>query len=271
MSFENKIARIMRNTGPARFFVPVGLILIVFGVLTLRSESGSVDAVSMLMLAAGIAAVVFGTLKTVRAFRESGKLDAAVPNGGAFPTEAFEGFKNLPEVTEYYFRFDGNSLKPGYILEDADKQPVFEGKMLKNALVGTRSFVFRDHSTGSARTHEVGHTVTTRMNDEFFSVRSSFKLDGKDIWDVLHGRGLRLATDLHSSFPYMVYYFAQNGAPFARVETSSVYVHEEDEAQHRLAIPSGRMYYRVWTNTRDYESLFLTIFAISETEQAVVE
>ena len=84
MSFENKIARIMRNTGPARFFVPVGLILIVFGVLTLRSESGSVDAVSMLMLAAGIAAVVFGTLKTVRAFRESGKLDAAVPNGGAF-------------------------------------------------------------------------------------------------------------------------------------------------------------------------------------------
>ena len=32
MGFENRIARIMRNTGPARFFVPLGIILIVFGI-----------------------------------------------------------------------------------------------------------------------------------------------------------------------------------------------------------------------------------------------
>ena len=30
---ENKIARLMRNTGPARFFIPVGLILIIFGII----------------------------------------------------------------------------------------------------------------------------------------------------------------------------------------------------------------------------------------------
>ena len=38
-----------------------------------------------------------------------------------------------------------------------------------------------------------------------------------------------------------------------------------------MNIPVGRYYYRVWTNSNDFETLFLTIFAISETEQAVVE
>jgi hypothetical protein len=33
----------------------------------------------------------------------------------------------------------------------------------------------------------------------------------------------------------------------------------------------GRYYYRIWTDTDDLETLFLTVFAISETEQAVVE
>ena len=35
MGFENRIARIMRNTGPARFFVPLGIILIVFGIIVM--------------------------------------------------------------------------------------------------------------------------------------------------------------------------------------------------------------------------------------------
>ena len=37
---ENKIARLMRNTGPARVLVPMGLILIVFGIFLLGSSSG---------------------------------------------------------------------------------------------------------------------------------------------------------------------------------------------------------------------------------------
>ena len=41
MGFENKFARFMRNTGPARFFIPAGLILIVFGILLLVMNSGN--------------------------------------------------------------------------------------------------------------------------------------------------------------------------------------------------------------------------------------
>ena len=264
MNVENKLARILRNTGPARFFIPAGVFLIVFGILSEGTEA-------LLFLAAGALAIVYGIYKTLQAFKKSEELDAAVPGGEEFPAEAFDGFKQADGVAEYYFRWDGNSLKPGYILEDADRNPLYEGKMLKNALVGARQFEFTDHTKGKTAEHEVGHTTTQTYNNEFFSVDSWFKVDGRNIWDILHDRGLRMMTDLHSRFPYLIYQVTKDGKPFARIETTSIYVHEDDEAKHKIVVPAGNMYYRVWTASDDFDSIFLTIFAISETEQAVVE
>ena len=156
-------------------------------------------------------------------------------------------------------------------MEDADRKVIFEGKMTKNNPIGARLFEFRNHLTGSTAEHEVGHTVTATQGNEFFSVKSSFKFDGRDVWDTLHEKGLRLRTDLRSKFPRMTYDAARNGAAFAKIETSSIYVHEDEEAAHAAAIPAGSMYYRVWTNSNDFDTLFLTVFAISETEQAIVE
>ncbi|MBO4411190.1 MAG: DUF3592 domain-containing protein [Lachnospiraceae bacterium] len=222
------------------------------------------------LICAGAAALIFGIFKTVQAFRKSKKLDEEV-RGGGFAEIDFEAFKKAEGVSEYYFRFDGNSLKPGYLIEDADRKVLFEGKMLKNALVGARTFEFHNHVTGGVQEHQVGHTMTNTMNDEFFSVNSWFKFDGENIWELLHSRGLRMETDLHSKFPYVFYNVTRNGAAFARIENSSLYVHEEDEAQHKLVIPTGRMYYRFWTNSNDFESLFMTMFGITESEQGVVE
>ena len=342
MSIENKFARVMRDTGPARFFIPAGIILLVFGIILLAMNTGKYvetqgkiaevtelpvdvtdedrsvkydlkvtytvdgkdydtvfsgmsgsyktgDSIKVfydpadpskttnakmgflgpVLIGVGALALVFGVYKTVTAFRKSKELDRTA--GGSFPTGAFENFKTAAGVTEYYFRFDGNSLKPGYIVEDAARNIIFEGKMTKQALVGARTFEFSDHTTGSVVSHEVGHTMSQTYNDEFFSAKSWFKFDGKNIWDVVHDRGIRLSTNLHSKFPYVIYDVAKNGEPFARVETSGVYVHEDDAAQHGVNLPSGSMYYRFWTASRDFETLFLTIFAVSETEQAVVE
>lgn len=82
---------------------------------------------------------------------------------------------------------------------------------------------------------------------------------------------MRVVTDLRSKFPKTVYTVSVNGRFLATVETSGRYVHEEDEAQHKVNIPVGRYYYRCWTDAEDLELLFLTVFAISETEQPVVE
>ena len=331
----------MRNSGPARFFIPLGIILVVFGIILLgiktdnfvettgkiisvvecprtdveeavqydvkvtytadgkeytttwnnmsgnyktgetvkvyynpedpesTTNNKSNGLIGVILIVVGAAALVFGVFKTAKAFKNSKELDST--SGGSASNEEFERFKNSAEVTEYYFRFDGHSLRPGYIVEDANRNVLFEGKMLKNALVGARKFEFNDHTTGKVKEHDVGHTITQSYNDEFFSAKSWFKFDGKNVWDVIHERGVRISTSMFSKFPNVAYNASKNGTPFMRIETCSVYVHEEDEAQHSFALPTGHMYYRFWTSSNDFETLFLTIFAISETEQAVVE
>ncbi|MBQ6267404.1 MAG: DUF3592 domain-containing protein [Clostridia bacterium] len=337
-----KIAKFMRNTGPARFFIPLGVVLIIFGILsfgfntdTYQETVGKITAVeevpvsadepqqfdvsftytadgktydgvfsnltgdfkvgeeikvlydpadpqkitnsktgaffSPVLILAGVALAAFGVLRTVTAFKKSKALETPVPGGSSSLADAFDGFKTSPGVTEYYFRFDGNSLKPGYLIEDADRKVLFEGKMTKNSLVGARVYAFGNPATGSTQEHEVGHTVTNALGNEFFSVSSSFKFDGENVWDVLHDKGLRMETNLRSKFPNLVYYVTKNGLLFALIETSGKYVHEDEAAQHKLNVPSGNLYYRFWTASDDFETLFLTIFAISETEQTVVE
>lgn len=336
----NKLAKLMRNTGPARFFVPVGVILIVFGILTLgfntknfAETTGTITSVtecppvegegqqydvgftytvdgkeyegvfanlfgdyteggeikvfydpadpqktansessgflSPIMIVAGAAALVFGVLKTVKAFQKSKALDESA--GAPLPATEFDGYRTAPGVKEYYFRIEENHLKPVYLLEDAERKVLYEGKMIQNSLVSARSFEFYDHTTGSAEMHEIGHTITNSYNDEALSITSSFKFDGKDIWDVLHERGLCLRTDLRTKFPRLVYFVSRNGKPFAVVETSSKHVHEDEEAEHKLVIPAGKFFYRCWTDSEDLETVFLTVFAISETDQTVVE
>ena len=340
MNMENKFARFMRNTGPARFLIPAGLILIIFGIIllgfktdnyvetvgkvtnveqyldhngedtqtvydvdfdytvdgkqysssftglgkaykvgdeikvfydpenpqnTTNSKSGIFGPIA---IGLGALALVGGVLTAVKAFKKSKELDDQIKAaGGSLSIEP------LPksELTEYYVSYDGQMLKPGYIVEDKARNMVYEAKMDKNALVGARQFTFTDVRTGKTTDHEVGHTVTQSFNDELFSAKSTFKFDGEKIWDVLHSRGIRIQTNMISKFPNMVYTIGRNGQFMATVETSGKYVHEEDAAEHKLNIPMGRYYYRVWTKETDLEDLFLTVFAISETEQTVVE
>lgn len=342
MTIENRFARFMRNTGPARMLVPLGLILIVVSVIlfgfntdkysqttgkitsAVQSAAGeegekgfdvkftyTVDGkeyegeftnisgnyaagdsvkvfydpadpaktadskmnklIPIAFAGVGVLALAGGIALTVRAFKKSKELDRTAPAADAQTQARLDGLKTAAGVNEYYFRFDGHSLKPGYIVEDADRNTLYEGKMLKNSLVGARIYEFTDHRTGQSEQHEVGHVTTSTFNDEMFSVKSSFKFDGEKVWDRLHGQGIRLSTNMHSRFPYFIYDVTKDGKALARIESCSVYVHEDDEAKHKIKIPTGNMYYRFWTASDDLRSLFLSIFAISECEQTVVE
>ena len=170
-----------------------------------------------------------------------------------------------------YVSFDGVTLKPGYLVEDRMRNVIYKMTMTKQAMVGNRVFTFTDCVSGFSEEHNVGHTVTQQYNNEIFSTSSWFKFDGKNIWDILHDRGIRIDTDLHSIFPRVRYTLSLSGSFLATVETASKYVHEEDEAEHKVNIPVGRYFYRIWTDATDLDLILLTVFAISETEQAVVE
>ena len=217
------------------------------------------------MIVVGVISAAFAVLSTVKSVKKNRRIDAQTTTAPVAP---------LPkeQLTEYYVSHDGNTLKPGYIVEDGARKVIFEAPMTKQAMVGDRVFTFTDHTTGRSVEHRVGHTVTSGFSDEMFSTTSSFKFDGQNVWDVIHSRGVRISTDLFSGLPKKVTYtLSRGGRFFATVETAGKYVHEEDAEAHAVNIPVGRYYYRVWTRESDWETLFLTIFAISETEQPFVE
>lgn len=222
-----------------------------------------------------VAAVYFGVKDAKRqkqtdALRE--KRDAVArgetvgtPTGtGKFNVEKTDG-----EQAEYYFRFDGHSLKPGYLIEDKFRKPLFEGKMLKNNLLGAREFEFVNHRTGESTVHKVGHVVTGGSDDlGLLSTNSYFKFDGENVWDFLHDNGVLIDNSIGDRLGQMIYTITVNGAFLAKAVMTSNYVHEEDEQEHSVNI-INKMYYRVFTNAVDLELIFTTLFAVAETGQAV--
>ena len=178
------------------------------------------------------------------------------------------------EQTEYYFRFDGHTFKPGYLIEDKNRTPLFEGKMLKNIPFAPREFEFVNHRTHVSTVHKVGHVVTSgtesggRFSTTEFSKKSWFKFDGVNIWDYLHNNGILIDTDMGERLGSFEYTFTKNGRFFAKALMTSKNVHEEDEENAKINIVN-KMFYRIWTNQTDLELVFTAVFAIAETEQAI--
>ena len=337
---ENKLARFLRNIGPARFFVPFGIIAIIVGIFfvsTSPKEYGETQAVitdvqiirnadekyadiefeytvdgktytstfshadvnskvgdkltiyydpanpqnvsnmknggiiGIVLIIAGVAAIAGGVFFSVRAMKKSKQMDEDIKAHTG--SDRVMPVQPLPkeQLTEYYVQFDGKSFKPGYTIEDKDRNLVYEMTMDKNALVSERSFTFRNHQTMVTTEHKVGHTITTGSANFMWDNRSWFKFDGKNVWDVIHEKGIRIETSLLSSFPNLVYTVSRYGTFIATIETSGKMVHEEDAAKHKINVPLGKYYYRFWTNETAIDDLALTIFAISETEQTMVE
>ena len=171
------------------------------------------------------------------------------------------------EQREYYFRFDGHSLKPGYLIEDKFRTPLYEGKMLKNNPLMAKEYEFINHRTNRTDVHKVSHTLTSGSGSEF-STRSTFKFDGVDVWDYLHDKGVLIDTGMGDKFGQATYDITLNGRTLAKTVMTSDRVHEEDEEAHKVNI-INKMYYRIWTSAEDLELIFITLFALAETNQLI--
>lgn len=177
------------------------------------------------------------------------------------------------EKTEYYFRFDGRTFMPGYLIEDKNRTPLFEGKMTQNLLVVPRKFEFINHRTHQTTVHKVGHIVTSgtssgRFGGSDFTTSSWFKFDGENIWDYLHNKGILIDTDMGEKLGAFEYTITKNGRFFAKAQMTGKNVHEEDEGKAKFNFVN-KMFYRVWTSETDLELVFTVVFAIAETNQVI--
>lgn len=161
----------------------------------------------------------------------------------------------------YFFRPVQKGLKQNYVLEDESKQPVCEATVLKQALLGPMTYEFTNHAGGKSETHRIGHTVTTEQTGLLgaFSAKSRFKYDGENIWDYLHGQGIRIQTQLAGNRLGMCYDVTWKGRELARLATAP--------ANGGSGFLTSATHFTLCCAEEDLDLAFLTAFAIARTEQ----
>ena len=162
----------------------------------------------------------------------------------------------------YFFQPEKKILKQGFFMTDEDKNIVYEAKMLKQPILGAMEFEFVNHITGQSGVHKVGHTVTTETSGlfEFFSIKSSFKYDGENIWDYLHGQGIRIDSSIAGDRIGMSYRISLKGKDMAEIATAS--------PDGGNGLITGASWLKVTAAEEDIDLAFLTAFSIARTDQS---
>lgn len=164
------------------------------------------------------------------------------------------------ENKTYFFQPEKKILKQGFFMQDENNNIIYEAKMLKQPLLGAMVFEFINHKTNLNEEHKVGHTITSEQSGlfEMFSVKSSFKYDGKNIWDYLHEKGIRIKSSISNKGIGMIYEITFEGKEMAIIESASA---------NGGKIITNPYFYNVTTSEEYLDLAFLTTFAIARTDQ----
>lgn len=214
------------------------------------------------MIAVG-ALVLAGVLVSgVRSRRALSALREAQPETGYAPSAA-------GEERHLYFLTDRGTAKYGHRIEDADRRVLYEAKVTKFSLTTPVGFDFIDHEHGRTTAHLIGQTENTEWDTLLIDNHSTFTFDGEDIWKHLRRHNIRIdASFMEGKLLWPQYLIYRDDEELARVESSSVYPHEEDaEAKGKLGnLVAARGFYRIWTRAENLDLLFVAILALARSE-----
>ena len=121
---------------------------------------------------------------------------------------------------------------------------------------------FINYITGRKEEQKVGAVITSEAWDDLsriMSTNSRFKFDGKNIWDYLHEKGIRIDSHVPNGQIGMTFNITFEGKEMATIETSS--------ANGEKSIITTNHTYNVTTSDEYLDLAFLTAFAIAKTEQ----
>ncbi len=174
------------------------------------------------------------------------------------------------EQRTLYFKTDLGTPKYGHQIEDKNRKVLYEAKMTKFTMTSPYGFDFIDHEHNTVTPHLVGHEEETDWNSLLLDNHYTFKLDGEDIWKHLKRNGITVESKLAlNNTVTSAYRILRDGREIAAMEATSKYVHEEDEAEHKVAskIPV-RGFYRISTAEKNLDLLFTVILAFARSGAA---
>lgn len=212
----------------------------------------------MALGAVTLAAVVVTGRKNRTARAELEKLKAE--RGGMAYTPSVKGADR-----EVYFLTDTGTPKYGHRIEDKNRKVLYEAKMTKFSMTTAYRFDFIDHEHGTVTPHLVGHEEETDWGDSFLlDNHYTFELDGEDIWKHLKRHGVSVETERMEGTVWPRFRVSRDGEEIAILESTSRYVHEEDEQAHKVMKKLAvRGYYRIWTREENLDAVFVTAMAFA--------
>lgn len=169
------------------------------------------------------------------------------------------------EERTLYFLTDLGTVKVGHRLEDKNRRVLYEAKMTKFSPMSDFKFDFIDHENNKTTPHLIGHAEESDWNSLLIDNNYSFSFDGKDVWKQLRKLGVKIDSRFGQAKGVMPSYnISWNGEELAYAENTSQYVHEEDEAAHKVAsnVPI-QGFYRVRTRETNLELLFTILVAMA--------
>lgn len=95
--------------------------------------------------------------------------------------------------TKLFFHF-GGKMNQSYLVEDHNKNVVYDVKLARFNPIGNNVYEFINHKNGATKSVKVGKVMTS--SSDGFGVdmmnTSSFRIDGVNCWDYLRNRGYEI-------------------------------------------------------------------------------
>ena len=181
----------------------------------------------------------------------------------------FEPARPIDTEKKLYFLTDLGTPKGTAHIEDENRKVVYEALCNKFSLVADSEYDFVDQRDGRRKTHLIGKTATSSSNAFWvLDNHSTFTVDGKDVWEILHENGIRIETGMEKlKWHYNIY---RNDVLIAEAVNTNKLVHEEDaENKGMLAAVPFPGFYRIRAFDDNLDAIFLVLFAIGRTDMMI--
>ena len=169
--------------------------------------------------------------------------------------------RKLGEAKKMYFSWDTKThVKLRYIIEDEKRNLLYEGKMTKHSLVGAHTYLFTDYVNNKEEEHKVGHVNEAESGS--WTVSRGFTFDGVEMTEYLDANRIKIrygAGQKGIAISFDIFY---EDKLIAKAETSSRYVHEDEEKEHAIAskFRLNQYFYQIEGQESYVDVIFLALF-----------
>lgn len=232
-------------------------------------RTGNGKTMSLIICIIGIGAVIFGAFSLVKGIKASSNDFAQydkIEESQIDPAKAEEIKNSNEEKEEFVFHFTGK-LNQSYIMKNSYNEAVYEAICNGVKLVKDTEYEFKNHINGESSIKMISHTLTTSYGNDNFStaVKSAFKIDGKNCWDILADMGYGFDFGLNGIKAH--YTVRHMGVEIGYVELGGTGLMNEKYKDNPLGKAPTNGIFKIECPKSEIEAMFLICFCLTRTDE----